>query len=157
MTPTGFGLLDIPRITGRGGGIIGVPHFTTFECLVLNLSTPCATVIATVYRSPRPNTEFLSEFADLLTILCLKFRRVVILGDFNIHVDQKANALAKDFLSLLDCYNFKQFVDFPTHCKGHTLDLVIANDDLVSSFSSVDVGLSDRSAVFFNLSGISCK
>lgn len=34
---------------------------------------------------------------------------------------------AKEFLSLIDCFSFTQFVTDPTHNKGHTLDLVIAN------------------------------
>ncbi len=54
--------------------------------------------------------------------------------------------MAKDFLSLLDCFNFTQFVNVPTHCKGHTLDLLMANYAFVTT---VDVGLSDHSAIFF--------
>lgn len=48
-------------------------------------------------------------------------------------------------LSLLDCFNFSQFVNVPTLCKCHALDLVITN------VSILDVGLSDHSAIFFNI------
>jgi len=91
---------------------VPVSCFTTFECLALSISTPHISVIVTVYRSPRPNTEFLSEFADLFTMR-FKYSRFLILGDFNIHVDQEPCIMAKDFLSMLDCYNLTQYVHFP--------------------------------------------
>lgn len=59
--------------------------------------------------------------------------------------------MAKDFLFLFDCFNLSQFVNVLTHCKGHTLDLVIANDSFLSNFSVVDVGLADHLAIFFNI------
>ncbi len=91
----------------------------------------------------------MSEFADLLSMLCFKFKNILILGDFNIHIDQNDCMLTKDFLFLLDCFNLKQLISGQTHNKGHTLDLVIANDAIVSQLSSVDIGLSDHLAIFF--------
>lgn len=166
LTPAGFGLIDASRTTGRGGGIIvvyklqhkmhpvSVPPFKTFECLALNVydtHSALHSAMVTIYRPPKLNKDFLSEFADLLSILSVRFKRILILGDFNIHVDQKACLLAKDFLSLLDCFNFFQFVNVPTHCKGHTLDLIIANDSSLSNLSVVDAGLSDHLAILFNI------
>lgn len=91
----------------------------------------------------------LQDLADLLTTLCFKYSRVLILGDLNIHVDQEACVMANYFLSMLDCYNLSKFFHFPTHSKGHTLDLIIANNDFVSNMSTADVGLSDHYIVFF--------
>lgn len=100
LTPTGYGLFDS---SGGGGGIIVlfnqkitpvvIPQFTSIECLVLSVSAPITTVIASVYRPPESNEAFLTEFADLLSMLCLKFEKTLILGDFH--------------------------VDFSTHNKGH--------------------------------------
>lgn len=161
LTPSGYGLFDAPRPSGRGGGIVVlynqkftispvvIPQFNSFECLVLSVSAPITTVIATVYRPPKTTEHFLSEFAELLSMLCLKFERTLILGDFNIHIDKKDSAMTKDFLSLLECFDLKQLVDCSTHIKGHTLDLVIANGSFVSQFSSADLGLSDYFAIFF--------
>lgn len=84
-------------------------------------------------------------------MLSLMFHRILIVGYFNIHVDRSDSVFAKEFFSLLDCLDFSQLVTGPTHCKGHTLDLVISNVSFVSQLSSVDIGLSDHSAVFFNL------
>ncbi|XP_069043695.1 uncharacterized protein [Lepisosteus oculatus] len=161
LIPPGYGLFDLPRLSGRGGGIIviynllyslsptTIPPPSSFECLVLNVSIPQSTIIATVYRPPKPSGVFLGEFADFLSFLSLKFKRILILGDFNIHIDSTSSSLAKDFLSLLGCFDLTQFVCTPTHNKGHTLDLIIANDSFVSHCSPLD--LSDHLAILFNL------
>lgn len=54
-------------------------------------------------------------------------------------------------MSLLDCFDLKQHVDCSTHIKGHTLDLVISNGSFLSQFSVMDLGLSDHSAIVFNM------
>ncbi len=43
--------------------------------------------LATVYRPPGPNTDFLKEFADFLLDLLVNVDKALIVGDFNIHVD----------------------------------------------------------------------
>ncbi len=43
-------------------------------------------VLATVYRPPGHHTDFIKEFADFLSELVLAADRVLIVGDFNIHV-----------------------------------------------------------------------
>lgn len=73
LTPAGFGLFDVSRTTGRGGGIIvvyklqykiypvSVPPFKTFECLVLNVSASHAAhhaAMVIIYRPPKPNKDF---------------------------------------------------------------------------------------------------
>ncbi|ROL48837.1 hypothetical protein DPX16_23190 [Anabarilius grahami] len=109
LTPAGYGLFDLPRSSGKGGNIIvlynhqlnmspvDVPQFNSFDCLVLSVSASLSTAIATVYRSPKINKDFLSEFADMLTLLCLKFERTLIFNDFNIHMDIKDSTITKYF------------------------------------------------------------
>lgn len=41
--------------------------------------------------------------------------------------------MAKDFLAVMECFNLTQFVNASTRSKGHTLDLVIANESLLLS------------------------
>ncbi len=155
LTPAGYGLLALLRPSGRGGGIIvlhnqhynvcpvAVPKLDSFECLALSVSAPISTAVATVYRPPKTNKDFLSEFSDILSFLCLKFERILLLGDFNIHMD------IKYFLCLLECFKLNQLVDCPTHDKGHTLDLVISNGSFVSQLSTSDLGLSDHWGCLF--------
>ncbi len=130
---------------------VAAPLFNSFECLVLTISESLSTAIVTVYRPPKANKDFLPEFTELLSYLCLKFERTLIQGDFNIHMDKKDSVLTKYFLSLLECFDLNQFVDCFTHNKGHILDLVISSGSLVSQLSTVDLGLSDHLAIFFDL------
>ncbi len=50
--------------------------------------------LATVYRPPGPYTDFLKELADFLSDLLVNVDKALIVGDFNIHVDN-TNALLR--------------------------------------------------------------
>ena len=71
----------------------------------------------------RAHTTFLCEFYVYKTVL--KTDKVIIVGDFNIHVDVENDSLSTAFLSLLDSTGFSQMVNKPTHLHNHTLDLVL--------------------------------
>ena len=47
-----------------------------------------------------------------------------ILGDFNLHLDN-SNGNTNKFNEILTCFDLKQHVNFPTHVRGHWLDLLI--------------------------------
>ena len=51
--------------------------------------------------------------------------RLLVLGDFNIHVDVPNDIDAVKFLDLLESLGREQHVTEATHIFGHTLDLVI--------------------------------
>lgn len=67
----------------------------SFECLDLSISASQSTVIVTVYRSPKIKEASMSEFANLLSLLCFKFN---IPGDYNIQIDN--STMAKDFFGV---------------------------------------------------------
>ncbi|KAM3619051.1 uncharacterized protein V6R79_002231 [Siganus canaliculatus] len=73
-----------------------------------------------------PYTDFLSDFAEFLCSLVLQSASVIVMGDFNIHVDNESDSLSRAFLSLLESVGFSQCVHEPTHCFLHTLDLVLS-------------------------------
>lgn len=54
---------------------------------------------------------------------------LLIVGDFNIYVDVPIDPLAVCLSALLDNHSLHQSVPFPTHLKGHTLDLVLTKHD----------------------------
>ena len=102
-TPPSHVNCHIPRSTGRGGGVATISlanlcisprpkfKFASFEVLVLHLMHPNSkatqpVTLVTLYRPPGPYTEFLSEFSDFLSALVVNSDKILIVGDFNIHM-----------------------------------------------------------------------
>ena len=63
---------------------------------------------------------------------------VVIVGDFNIHVDDTTDTGASKLCELLSMYGLLQHVRSTTHLHGHTLDLLITRDDLMVNVLPID-------------------
>ena len=65
--------------------------------------------------------------------LCVTSHKLLLLGDFNIHVDVPENSESKKFLEILSNTGMIQYVVGPTHKSGHTLDLLFSRqeDDLI--------------------------
>ena len=84
-----------------------------------------------MYRPPIVGNIQYEEFAREWSLYLERFIEVqeelLIVGDFNIHVDT-VNSLSDSFTNILDANGLKQHADQPTHRKGHTLDLVITRD-----------------------------
>ncbi len=160
--PPGFAYACQPRVSGRGGGLamlynkkwkvstIAAPSYATFESMVLQVNGPEPTIITTVYRPPKFNTNFLAELSAFLTLLCSVSPNVIMVGDFNIHIDKATVTYTKYFLSCLDSFGLKQFIDFPTHSKGHTLDLLCCTGITPFDCSSRDLSISDHKLVSFS-------
>ena len=125
-----------PRGSGRGGGLamiyrdkskvspVSVPVCSSFESVVCELSGPTQTIIATVYRPPKPNSEFWNDFAAFLTLFSSLSPNIILLGDFNSHMDNINLPLTNDFTSCLESVGCQQHTTFPTQSKGHILDLI---------------------------------
>ena len=118
-TPPSYNNTHIPRTTGRGGGVAAIYQadlllnprlkhsFNSFESLTLSLFYPSwkcqkPVIVVVVYRPPGPYSEFLSEFSDFLSELVLSTDKVIIVDDFNIHVDVANDSLNFAFNSLID-------------------------------------------------------
>ena len=101
-----------------------MPEYTSFESTTLQITGSTPTILATVYRPPKTSSAFLHELSAFLTFLSSLSPNVILLGDFNIHIDNTGSVSTRDFLSCLDGFGLQQFINSPTHVKGHTLDLV---------------------------------
>ncbi|PIK34016.1 hypothetical protein BSL78_29160 [Apostichopus japonicus] len=106
--------------------------FKSFEHVDLTVTVNDVTTrIVLIYQPPPSRTngcktaDFLDEFASFLEVLVIAPGRLIILGDFNIHVDNASNGDALKFHDLLCSMNLVQLVRGSTHASGHTLDLVI--------------------------------
>jgi len=98
-TPPSYCYKHEPRQTGRGGGVATGYRFNSFEILMLNVTlsdmqnkSVLSLALATLYRSPGPYTDFLKDFADFLSDLLVNVDKSLIVGDFNIHVDNTNDA-----------------------------------------------------------------
>lgn len=159
-TPPGFVYSCQPRATGRGGGLaiiyheswkvspVSVPLYQSFESLVIKLNGPSPIIVATVYRPPKPNSEFLNEFSAFL--ISPLSSNVILLGDFNIHIHNGNNYLTKDFIACLDSFDLQQFINFPTHSKGHTLDLLCCSGVTPFNCTAFDLPISGHKLISFN-------
>jgi endonuclease/exonuclease/phosphatase (EEP) superfamily protein YafD len=111
--------------------------------------------LAVVYRPPGPYSLFVDEFSDFAADLATYTYNILLIGDFNIHVNNPSDALARAFLPITDTLGFKQLVQHPTHIGGNTLDLVLPRGVDISQLvvSTYTSALSDHFAHFAHFPG----
>lgn len=89
---------NCPCTSGRGGGFLSIckDNFkcNRFELQMLKLEMDTTVAIAVLYHPPRAHKDFLNEFANFLVDITSNFDKMIILGDFNIHVCPLANSFA---------------------------------------------------------------
>ncbi|EFX70233.1 hypothetical protein DAPPUDRAFT_112897 [Daphnia pulex] len=164
ICPEGYVAIHRPRHGRRGGGVALIHRCTlrvnplsinvevaSFEHLSVSIkiNSVCINMV-TVYRPPSTKPElFLEEFAGCLELLVAIPGRLLVVGDFNIHVD---NLVSCKFISLIESFDLLQHVLDPTHIAGHTLDLVLTRreEHLLADCFVADQ-LSDHSAVHWIL------
>ena len=174
LCPTGYSLCHEPRKNRRGGGVallykndlkakkMPVIAQKSFEYQEVKIRTMEKTFhILIVYRPP-PNSinksndgQFFEEFATYLEKQSVQTGQLIIVGDFNFHVDDMNDAAATKFLDLMTSMNFQQHVTESTHEFGHTLDLVFtyAGENIIKD---IEVGdrdplLSDHCPIHFKV------
>ena len=78
--------------------------------------------------------------------------KLVIAGDFNIHMDKKTDTECSQLSSLIESFGLVQHVSGLIHIKGYTLDPVIfrADDDIVQG-CMVGSFTDDHNAIHFSV------
>jgi hypothetical protein len=98
---------------------------------------------------------FFSDFSTLLERVNNVPGRVLLAGDYNIHMDDEADRDAITMTNMLTSAGLKQHVSTPTHKKGHILDLLITRDteDIISNVTVERdlLAVSDHAATMCNL------
>ena len=162
----GFHIHQIPRSRRKGGGVAVIvrsnmklvsnktSHFNTFEILDANIhvSSQVIRLVVMYSRPPSGNMSvFLTEFSSFLESVIHSKGRLLIVGDFNIHVDASDNVHSLKFLDLLHSLGLRQHVNVQTHNKGHTLDLIITRetDSLITSIDHNWLLPSDHASLHF--------
>ena len=75
-------------------------------------------------QSQITNHEFLNEFTDWIAEYIMNDTNVIILSDFNLHVNGSNDDDAMNFIETTQALALEQHVKFPTHTSGNMLDLV---------------------------------
>ncbi|CAJ1061240.1 RNA-directed DNA polymerase from mobile element jockey [Xyrichtys novacula] len=154
-----------PRSSGRKGGGIAVIFksdfkcrqiclkfsFTSFEMCLFELGCSHVVLCAVIYRPPKYNKDFISDFSEFLAEILPKYDRVLIVGDFNIHTCCPEEPVSRSLLNLIDSFNFVQSVSGSTHNLGHTLDLVLSHGLCVSNLVICDAVFSDHMPILFDI------
>lgn len=130
--------------------------FEVSEWLVDVRSTRLRIVI--IYRLPFSPVHpfsistFFAEFSDYLESV-MSNEPLVLLDDFNIHVDVPTDMDAIQFRDLLDSMGLQQHVKQPTHIHGHTLDLLITrqSDVIIAKEPEIERYFSDHAVVLCDL------
>ena len=82
--------------------------------------------LGVVYRPPASSVvKFFEDFLSYVDFLSSLSSSFVICCDFNFYVDTMSPTVS-EFKSVMDSCCLSQYIDFPTHLHGHTLDLLMA-------------------------------
>ena len=124
------------------------------SCLLsvaINLFNDTPVLIIVIYRPPKQNSKFMSEIAELLSVASTNYDKILLSGDFNLHIDSPSDSNSLEVIRLLETFDLKQQVGSSTHKLGHILDLVITKglNTQVSQIS--DVFISDHFCIFFQI------
>ena len=133
----------------------------SFENCIWKVSAKESTItLVAIYRLPYSNENqttinvFLDKFTEWMTDLIAYERNILLLGNFNIHVNNDCDKDSKIFTETIDGLGLQQHINFSTHRHGNYLDLII-----VETFSNLKIRsckersiLSDHSTVEFTLS-----
>jgi len=147
MKELGYSIHSQPR-AGRGGGVAVLykkslkvtpqkcKRFKTFESCECTFKSSSGDIlrIVSIYRSGTSTSQsanipqFLTDFEQLLVDLVDKPGKPLIMGDFNIHIEDENDSVAQRFNSLLKSCGWVQQISAATHRDGGILDLVITRD-----------------------------
>jgi hypothetical protein len=93
------------------------------------------TAVVGIYRPPYSATHpvnvatFIKELKDYLTDVVADYKNIVLLGDFNLHVNNDADVEAEKFRQILCAFGLINHVNIPPHESGNSLDLIITKQD----------------------------
>lgn len=134
VCPTGYYFHHVPRKNSRGGGVgllfkkrIKIKEqsqvkFKSFEYtdVTAKCSNGCTRIVI-IYRPPPSksnqlkSTVFFDEFSTLAEQLVVTPGNLLIIGDFNYHVDDNTKLDTIKFKRILESFNLRQHVNEPTH------------------------------------------
>ncbi len=76
--------------------------------------------------------------------------RLIICGDFNIHVNKPDDPNTKKFMGIISQFNLVRHINEQTHKLGNTLDLIITRTSILLNHK-VDFQISDHNNILFQI------
>ena len=162
VPPTGYNIISKPRTSGKKGGGLAIIYKS---CLTvkefLGLTRPSEVMelleilvnfkgiscnIYTVYRIPNTSViQFCSELSDLLEHnISQDCGNLLIISDFNIHMDDVNNTDTITFTDFLQSFGLVNTVGFQTHKSKHILDLLITDNPIIIKLTMPGYFFSDH-------------
>jgi exonuclease III len=173
LCPPNYVIHHTPWPNSTGGGVAIISHlcltvkynqtstYSSFEHMEIVLTFQNIMIGLLIICRPPPSPKnqhtfmhFKYEFTSLLDRICLSTGHQIILGDFNIHMDNNENSHCIQFNNILNSFGLLQHVNQPTQIYGHTLDLIISreNDKIIKPIDVIKPIISDHSSIMFWLS-----
>ena len=155
MNKSPFRYQQISRSQRKGGGILLLSRFSiepicnanspSFEGASWKLTIGNITLCITGVYHPPPsllnnttNSMFIDQLSDFLVEVMSQSSNHIVLGDFNIHVNNPNDLDADLLLDSLSALGLDQQVNCATHIKGNTLDLIFVEAELSSKVLKVE-------------------
>ena len=144
----GLVFLEKPKINVI---VIDVPlKASTFEFMCVRISSKLKSFISlVVYRTGYASCNFFAEFEEIMNIMSSYNEEVVVLGDFNFHLECIADRDAENFKNILHMHDFKSCVAEPTHEQGSWLDVVATKAGL--KVDCFDVSFSEHKVLMWKI------
>ena len=167
-TPINYNFSHIDRENRSGGGIALVSKteynskvkstennysFEISENVLWskNISFLCVVIYRPPYSQSNPVnlSTFLRSFREYLSSIIHLKHKLLIAGDFNIHIENKNDIYTNEFLEILDSFDLVNHIFIPTHAAGHTLDLLLTKKSDIINIINITQGifLSDHSFI----------
>ena len=130
---------------------INLPSLSSFESISGKgeCGRTCLNIL-NIYRPPGPASSFFSELQDLLVYLASLPHELVLMGDFNLHLESLSSDV-RQLTGILESFDLNQHVKFPTHIHGHSLDVMIFSNRCDVFFVSPSDAISDHLSVVADL------
>ena len=161
-------LANVNRIGRKGGGIaliycnnLKVRHledanWMSFEYAIWGLQHKgIKMTIIVIYRPPfstinQPTIQsFFEEFTDWMATKSNEYSNIIVLGDFNIHINNDQDVDANRFKDIMEALGLQQHVSFSTHRCSNTLDHIYTElgSTVIINYCREGSVLSDHTAV----------
>ena len=104
--------------------MIEAQHLPTIDYAIWHVSLKNKTItILSIYHLPpkqdQRNTTFLDKITKLLTSKLPNMENAIILGDFNMHIEDLTDNNSQIFVDMMEALGLQQHVNQPTHQKGN--------------------------------------